>query len=197
VPSVVATLEACIPALRRYAATLLRDQHEADTLVHDCLTLALHKLHTRRNNDDTRAWTFAILHNLFMSRTRRCRAQRRSMKAVGEACIGAGAGKDDIAESGVVKRAFNSLPEEQRSALFLVSVEELPYAVAAKALGIPLTTMMSRLALGREQLRQFMNIEELSRKLEDGANSSLRENVRSGRQTSSGAADSVRKRRPL
>jgi hypothetical protein len=34
------------------------------------------------------------------------------MKAEGEACTGAGVEKDDIAESGVVKRAFNSLPEE-------------------------------------------------------------------------------------
>jgi RNA polymerase sigma-70 factor (ECF subfamily) len=54
-------------------------------------------------------------------------------------------------------RAMDSLPEEQRSVLLLVSVEDLSYAEAAKVLDVPVGTVMSRLARGRERLRQSMH----------------------------------------
>jgi RNA polymerase sigma-70 factor (ECF subfamily) len=40
----LAALEACIPALRRYAWALLRHGAEADDLVQDCLVRALDRL---------------------------------------------------------------------------------------------------------------------------------------------------------
>ena len=36
-PGVLADMEACIPALRRYASALLSRRQDADDLVHDCL----------------------------------------------------------------------------------------------------------------------------------------------------------------
>jgi RNA polymerase sigma-70 factor (ECF subfamily) len=52
-------------------------------------------------------------------------------------------------------RALNKLPVEQRTVVLLVSVEDLSYAEAASVLGIPIGTVMSRLARGRERLRQL------------------------------------------
>jgi RNA polymerase sigma-70 factor (ECF subfamily) len=52
-------------------------------------------------------------------------------------------------------RGLNRLPVEQRSVILLVSVEDLSYAEAASVLGIPVGTVMSRLARGRERLRQY------------------------------------------
>src|ERR1019366_8293268 len=72
---VIASMEACIPALRRYAFSLLRDRQEVDDLVHDCLVRALDQLHTRRDDGDMRPWLFTIMHNLFVSQTRRQRVQ--------------------------------------------------------------------------------------------------------------------------
>ena len=46
VSGVLTRIEGCIPALRRYAAALLRNRDDADDLVHDCLVRALDKLHT-------------------------------------------------------------------------------------------------------------------------------------------------------
>jgi RNA polymerase sigma-70 factor (ECF subfamily) len=46
------------------------------------------------------------------------------------------------------------LPEEQRSVLLLVGVEDLSYADAAKVLGVPVGTVMSRLSRARERLQQ-------------------------------------------
>jgi DNA-directed RNA polymerase specialized sigma24 family protein len=54
-------------------------------------------------------------------------------------------------------RGLKRLPEEQRSAVLLVSVEDLTYPEAATVLGVPARAMMSHLARGRERLRQFTN----------------------------------------
>ena len=54
-------------------------------------------------------------------------------------------------------RAFAALPEEQRSVLVLIAVEDLAYEEAARVLGVPIGTVMSRLSRGRERLRHFMN----------------------------------------
>ena len=46
------------------------------------------------------------------------------------------------------------LPEDQRSVLLLVAVEDLSYAEAAKVLNVPVGTVMSRLSRARERLHQ-------------------------------------------
>jgi RNA polymerase sigma-70 factor (ECF subfamily) len=53
-------------------------------------------------------------------------------------------------------RALNALPEEQRHVLILVTVEDFSYAEVAQILGIPIGTVMSRLARARERLRWTM-----------------------------------------
>ena len=45
--------------------------------------------------------------------------------------------------------------------ILLVSVEDLSYADAAHVLGIPIGTVMSRLARGRERLRQLTEEDEV------------------------------------
>ncbi len=48
------------------------------------------------------------------------------------------------------------LPEEQRSVLLLVAVEEFSYADTAKVLDVPIGTVMSRLSRARDRMRSFM-----------------------------------------
>jgi RNA polymerase sigma factor (sigma-70 family) len=54
-------------------------------------------------------------------------------------------------------RGFSQLPKEQRAVLFLIAIEDLSYQDAARVLGVPVGTVMSRLSRGRERLRQSMN----------------------------------------
>ena len=54
-----------------------------------------------------------------------------------------------------LRNAFFALPEEQREALHLVAIEELSYQEAAETLGIPVGTLMSRVARARQRLRAF------------------------------------------
>lgn len=55
-----------------------------------------------------------------------------------------------------VWQAMAALPEEQREAVALVCVEGLAYREAAAALGVPIGTLTSRLARGREALQRVL-----------------------------------------
>ena len=59
-------------------------------------------------------------------------------------------------EANEVRKAMQSLPEEQREAVALVCVEGLAYREAAEALGVPIGTLTSRLARGREALQRML-----------------------------------------
>jgi RNA polymerase sigma-70 factor (ECF subfamily) len=55
-----------------------------------------------------------------------------------------------------VQAAMARLPEDQRAAVSLVLVEGLPYKDAADVLEIPVGTLTSRLARGREALQAML-----------------------------------------
>jgi RNA polymerase sigma-70 factor, ECF subfamily len=55
-----------------------------------------------------------------------------------------------------VQDALTRLPEEQRTAIGLVLVEGLSYKEAARAMEIPIGTLTSRLARGREALQEML-----------------------------------------
>jgi RNA polymerase sigma-70 factor (ECF subfamily) len=155
-------VEPLIPALRRYARALLHDATAADDLVQDCLERVVGRWHQRRKDGDPRTWVFAILHNLAVNRLRQTarRGMHISLDDAGEAAFARRATQDDALMRHDLTMALSKLPEEQRSVILLVSVEDLSYAQAAEVLGIPLGTVMSRLARGRERLRQLLEGED-------------------------------------
>jgi RNA polymerase sigma-70 factor (ECF subfamily) len=55
-----------------------------------------------------------------------------------------------------LERAIAALPAAQREVLLLVALEDLSYDEAARVLGIPIGTVMSRLARAREKVRALM-----------------------------------------
>jgi RNA polymerase sigma factor (sigma-70 family) len=151
-------VEPLIPALRRYARALLSDRSAADDLVQDCLERVIGRWHQRRADGDARTWVFTILHNLAMSRLRQNTRRGRHL-ALEDADEGATA-RPPTQEDGLRHRdlleALKTLPDDQRSVLLLVSVEDLSYAETARVLDIPLGTVMSRLSRAREKLQRAM-----------------------------------------
>lgn len=53
--------------------------------------------------------------------------------------------------------ALGRLSEDHREVVLLIGLEQMSYEEAAKVLGVPIGTVMSRLSRGREQLRILMN----------------------------------------
>jgi RNA polymerase sigma factor (sigma-70 family) len=149
-------IEPAIPALRRYARALVRNHAVADDLVQDCLERAVSRWDQRREDGDLRSWLFAILHNLAVTQFRRTatRGQHVTIDEANEHEIGQSAVQEQtmIYQEALAKLA--RLPDEQRTVLLLVAVEDLTYAEAAKVLNIPVGTVISRLSRARERLQQ-------------------------------------------
>jgi RNA polymerase sigma-70 factor (ECF subfamily) len=155
VDDLLALVEPQIPAMRRYARALLRDQADADDLVQDALERAIGRWDQRRATGDVRAWLFAILHNLSVSRLRR-RARRglhQSLVDTDDAALAVAPGQESGLRGAEVLEALAALREDHRSVLLLVGVEDLSYDQAAAVLGVPIGTVMSRLSRARERLR--------------------------------------------
>jgi len=148
-----------IPHLRRYARALGHDAAAADDLVQDCLERALSRFHLFRPGGTLRGWLFAILHNLHVNQARR--AGRRPGDGVlaeggAETAAPAGQGPDRGLPVRDLARALDGLSDEQRAVVVLIGLEEMSYKEAAGILGVPVGTVMSRLARGRERLRELM-----------------------------------------
>src|ERR1700752_1523543 len=138
--SAIAEMQACVPALRRYASALLRNRRKADDLVHDCLVRALGRLHGRRTEGDTRLWLFTIMHELLVSRPWRVKLWAVTQTHYSEA-TGAPtdrAGQDKRVGERDLMRIVKDLPEEQRRVLFLVTVEGFSYADTGRVLCVPI-----------------------------------------------------------
>lgn len=156
---IVLLVEPLIPALRRYARALVRETSAADDLVQDCMERAVSNWDRRRKLEDTRSWIFAILHNLAISRLRqlRRRGPHVPIEAADEASLSHAGSHEDALRLRDLLAALDKLPEEQRAVMLLICVEDLSYLEAAAVLNVPLGTIMSRLARGRERLRQSLD----------------------------------------
>jgi RNA polymerase sigma factor (sigma-70 family) len=148
-----------IPALRRYARALLRNPVDADDLVQDCLERAVSRWHQRRPDGDARTWLYAILHNLAMSQLRQRirRGPHLAVEDAPEASLAVSPSQDDGLRHRDLMAALDTLPEEQRGVLLLVTVEGLSYAETAQVLAIPVGTVMSRLSRARDRVIQLMD----------------------------------------
>jgi RNA polymerase sigma-70 factor (ECF subfamily) len=145
-----------IPRLRRFALSLAGDPDAADDLVQDCLERAIRKRHLWRRYGSIRGWLYRILYNVFLNQASRRRKARLEV---------------DVEEPGVtlseparqeqqmicddIVQAMRALPGEQRAAIALTALEGFTYDEAAEILRVPIGTLRSRIARGRERLREL------------------------------------------
>jgi RNA polymerase sigma-70 factor, ECF subfamily len=145
-------IEAAIPALRRYARALTRDTETADDIVQDTLVRALRSEHLFHGGD-ARAWLYTTLTNLNRNRLRTL-SRRPVLTPIKDSDAATGgpesAGRD-------IGRALDELAEEPRATLLLVVLEGLTYREVAEVQGVPIGTVMSRLARARMQIRSFLD----------------------------------------
>ena len=150
---------ALLPRLRAFAVSLSRSRTEADDLVQGACERALGSLASFREGSNFDAWMMRILRNLWIDNHRK---RRGEVPLEGADAPPEPAGDDGrkVVEArlalGDTRMAIETLPEEQRSVLLLVAVEDLSYAEAAQVLGVPLGTVMSRLSRARERMRSFL-----------------------------------------
>ena len=151
------TMIAHLPALRRYALGLSGTVPAADDLVQDCIERALRRVETLQSEDKMAGWLRSILYNLFIDDRRQMKQRGESVQLeVVENSPGNTVPPDRQHEAQEVLRATSLLSAQHRQVLILIGVEGLSYRDAADEMGVPVGTVMSRLARARDQLRTLM-----------------------------------------
>ncbi len=147
-----AAVAAEVPRLRRFARVLMRPADAADDLVQETVLRAISARHQFETGTNLRAWLFVILRNARNAELRR----RRGVTATEEIQQGVSGGQEERQQMRDVAAAFLRLPPQQREVLWLVVVEGVDHAEAARVLGIPLGTVRSRLSRARTALRDVL-----------------------------------------
>ena len=146
-------VEAAIPALRRYARALKRVSDIADDLLQDTLVRALRSEHLFHGGE-IRSWLYTILTNLNRNRLRSL-ARRPTLSPLEDNDAPDSAGPEGGGRD--IERALATLVEDQRNALLLVVLEGLSYREVAEVQGVPIGTVMSRLARARVQIKNYLD----------------------------------------
>ena len=156
-----------LDAAYNLARWLCGNGEDADDITQEAFLRAFRFFHTFRG-DDARTWILKIVRNTFYSFWRQGRRHGTALEfdeeihsIEGESHFAHGFGRSDLDPESLLRnaqdirmleRAIESLPVEFREALVLREIEELSYKQIAGALDIPIGTVMSRLARGRQLL---------------------------------------------
>ncbi len=152
-------LVALLPELRARASRLCRDAALADDVVQDALERALRFCDQYEDGTNLRAWAHQILFSVFVTRWRRRRRERRALEHLArdpqawtapDSFAPPDAGAGAITRS--TRRTLDALPAGFRDVVVMVDLEERSYRDAARALNLPVGTVMSRLHRGRKLL---------------------------------------------
>ena len=150
-------LIAQLPALRRYSRALTGNQALADDLVQDTIERALRQWEGLREINRLASWLRSILHNLYIDEIRgsRTRGHEQEVSELADDLALSTPAHDRSTALDFV-RAIDTLSVEHRQVLLLIGLENMNYRDIADELGIPIGTVMSRLARGRERLRSAL-----------------------------------------
>jgi RNA polymerase sigma-70 factor (ECF subfamily) len=151
------------PSLYNHASWLTRNQAEAEDLVQETFSKALRAFDSFQPGTNFKAWIFRILHNTFLT-TRTAIAATRTIFLEDHPDALDTATVDPTPEDILIRlnnqaalhTALDQLQPQLREALLLCDVEEIKYKDIAIILGVPIGTVMSRIARARRTLRQLL-----------------------------------------
>ena len=160
-----------LDAVYTLARYLLRDPSDAEDAAQECYLRALRHFDTFRGGP-IKPWLLAILRNVCRAEyARRGRAAAPLDEAetdsenVPETLWSASDGSPEATslvrlDAETARALIAQLPEPFREVLVLREIEDLSYREIAQVIGVPVGTVMSRLARGRGLLRQAWRAEE-------------------------------------
>lgn len=149
-----------IEVLLRVARTLTPRAADAEDLVQDTLLRAYRSIEGF-DGRHPRAWLLTIMRNAQINRTRRRRPDLLDDPAKTMERLSETAGSHGDPEAVVVGETFEAvvadalaaLPDRFRIVVELIDINGLGYAEAARVLGTPVGTVMSRLHRARSRIR--------------------------------------------
>jgi len=142
-----------LPRLRRFALLLTRSEHDAADVVQAAVERALRHVDTWQQGTRLDSWLYRIMQNVWRDELK---AHRRRAEPLDHAADLVGEDGREVTLHHIqtieARAAMLDLPEEQRTVIALVVLDGMSYQEAAATLGLPVGTIMSRLARGRARL---------------------------------------------
>jgi RNA polymerase sigma-70 factor (ECF subfamily) len=148
-------LTTALPRLRTHARALTRNPAAADDLVQDAIANALAARDSFTPGTNFRAWIHRILHNRFISGTRK-RHATEDLDQVPDAVLGVGGAQEDHLILGELRGALGRLPADQRAALLMVALQGMSYDEVAQVTGCAVGSAKSRVFRARRQLQAML-----------------------------------------
>jgi RNA polymerase sigma-70 factor (ECF subfamily) len=151
-----------LPRLRRFAHALARDADAGEDLAQSAAAHALKQraLYTPGLRFD--AWLFQLTRNLWIDQLRRRRARpeitdtEAAMRAADARSFTSAPSTEQHALAARAMKAFRELPEALRETAALVMIEGFTYQETATTLGVPIGTVMSRVARARAAIARAL-----------------------------------------
>lgn len=143
-----AGLSLLLPRLFAFARTMLGDAEAAHDLVQEAAARALEALRVPGDPSAYRAWMFRIVRNAALDELRR----RRAPGAAEVLPVDLWRYDDARIAKITVEQGLAALGPAHREIISLIDIAGFSYSDAAELLGIPVGTVMSRLARAREAL---------------------------------------------
>ena len=145
-----------MPSAYGLARWLTRNEHDAEDVVQEAF-LRAYRFFPSFRGTDPRAWLLAIVRNSCWTFLRANRSREvPSLDEADEPVDGAASPEENLvrrADGARVTHALDELIPEFREVLVLREMEELSYREIAEVVGIPVGTVMSRLARARRRLQ--------------------------------------------
>jgi RNA polymerase sigma factor (sigma-70 family) len=142
------------PMVMRVCRAILRDEHEAEDAFQATFLVLARKARSLWVRDSLGPWVHGVACRIACrARTAAARRRRQEQRGAAMATTLASSDKswDDLAET--VHEEVGRLPESYRAAVVMCDLEGHTQEQAARRLGWPLGTLQSRLARGRDRLR--------------------------------------------
>ena len=160
-----------LDAAYNLARWLLRSDQAAEDAVQEASLRAFRYIASLRG-DDARPWLLGIVRNTCFSALERSRSAPQQVdfdEAEFEAALGEAERRDSDPAVRLQQRraraqidaAIRALSPPLREVIVLRELEELDYAQIAKIAGVPIGTVMSRLARARSKLREVLSATRL------------------------------------
>lgn len=143
--------------LYRFALSLAASEALAADLTQETFYLWAAKGHQLRDASKAKAWLFTTLHREFLRQRRH--QIRFPTQEIGESeteLPPVDAGIAGVLDGSQALAALQRVDERYRVPLVLFYVEDFSYQEIAEALELPVGTVMSRLARGKDQLRRLL-----------------------------------------
>ncbi|MFI6578878.1 sigma-70 family RNA polymerase sigma factor [Nocardiopsis sp. NPDC050513] len=128
------------------------DPSWVDDLTQETFSRAMHGLARYEGRAPVRSWLLSVARHTVADRYRSHGRAPRHEPVDDWSRVTPGAAPGRFDEYLALLDLLNALPVDRRTAFVLTQIEGMPYAEAARAIGVPIGTVRSRVARGRRDL---------------------------------------------